>query len=47
MEEPKVVILLFASGKLVCTGAKHEDEVYESVTKLHVRLETDELIYYE
>ena len=22
MEEPKVVILLFASGKLVCTGAK-------------------------
>jgi transcription initiation factor TFIID TATA-box-binding protein len=47
MEKPKVVILLFASGKLVCTGAKHEDEVYESVTKLHVRLETDELIYYE
>ena len=47
MEEPKVVILLFASGKLVCTGAKHENEVYESVTKLHVRLETDELIYYE
>ena len=47
MEEPKVVILLFASGKLVCTGAKHEDEVYESVTKLHIRLETDELIYYE
>ncbi len=47
MEEPKVVILLFASGKLVCTGAKKEDEVYESVTKLHARLETDELIYYE
>jgi transcription initiation factor TFIID TATA-box-binding protein len=47
MEEPKVVILLFASGKLVCTGAKKEEEVYESVTKLHARLETDELIYYE
>ena len=30
MEEPKVVILLFASGKLVCTGAKHEQDVYDS-----------------
>ncbi|MCW4041870.1 MAG: TATA-box-binding protein [Candidatus Bathyarchaeota archaeon] len=47
METPKVVILLFASGKLVCTGAKREDQVYESVIKLHDRLETDELIYYE
>ncbi len=47
MDTPKVVILLFASGKLVCTGAKREDEVYESVIKLHERLETDELIYYE
>ena len=47
MEEPKVVILLFASGKLVCTGAKREEEVYESVTKLHDRLVREELIYYE
>ena len=47
MSIPKVVMLLFASGKLVCTGAKKEDEVYESVTKLHNRLELDELIYYE
>ena len=47
MDTPKVVILLFASGKLVCTGAKREDEVYESVIKLHDRLEIDELIYYE
>ena len=47
MDTPKVVILLFASGKLVCTGAKREDQVYESVIKLHDRLEIDELIYYE
>jgi transcription initiation factor TFIID TATA-box-binding protein len=47
MDTPKVVILLFASGKLVCTGAKRADQVYESVIKLHERLETDELIYYE
>ena len=47
MVEPKVVILLFASGKLVCTGAKHEEDVYEAVSKLHKRLEEKELIYYE
>jgi len=47
MDEPKVVILLFTSGKLVCTGAKTEEDVYESVKKLHNRLEMDELIHYE
>jgi len=47
MDEPKVVILLFASGKLVCTGAKKEEDVYEAVNKLHQRLEDEELIYYE
>lgn len=47
MDEPKVVILLFASGKLVCTGAKREGDVYEAVNKLHQRLENEELIYYE
>ena len=47
MDDPKVVILLFASGKLVCTGAKKESEVYEAVKKLHERLEREGLIYYE
>ena len=47
MKEPKVVILLFASGKLVCTGAKHEQDVYDAVSKLHQNLEDKELIYYE
>jgi len=47
MDEPKVVILLFASGKLVCTGAKREQDVYDAVNKLHQRLEQEELIYYE
>lgn len=47
MNEPKVVILLFASGKLVCTGAKQEKDVYEAVDKLHVELEEKGLIYYE
>jgi transcription initiation factor TFIID TATA-box-binding protein len=47
MQAPKVVILLFASGKLVCTGAKHEDMVKEAVDKLHVLLKDYELLYYE
>jgi len=44
MEEPQVVILVFASGKIVCTGAKKEEEVYESVTKLRDQLVREELI---
>jgi transcription initiation factor TFIID TATA-box-binding protein len=47
MDDPKVVILLFASGKLVCTGATKEEDVYEAVAKLHERLEENDLIYYE
>ncbi len=45
MDEPKVVILLFASGKLVCTGAKHEEDVFEAVEKLHKRLEDGNLMF--
>jgi len=47
MDEPKVVILIFASGSLVCTGAKQEQDVYDSVHKLHVILEEQNLIFYE
>lgn len=47
MVEPKVVILLFASGKLVCTGAKKEEDVYVAVDKLHALLEETTLIFYE
>ena len=46
MMEPKVVILMFASGKLVCTGAKTEREVYEAVYKLKRILEENQLITY-
>lgn len=47
MDEPKVVILLFASGKLVCTGAKQEQDVFDAVHKLHGILEEQDLIFYE
>jgi transcription initiation factor TFIID TATA-box-binding protein len=47
MDEPKVVILIFASGNLVCTGAKKEQDVYDAVHKLHANLEEQNLIFYE
>jgi len=47
MDEPKVVILVFASGNLVCTGAKKEQDVYDAVHKLHGILEEQNLIFYE
>jgi transcription initiation factor TFIID TATA-box-binding protein len=47
MSDPKVVMLLFASGKLVCTGAKHEGMVKEAVEKLHEILQDYDLIYYD
>jgi len=47
MDEPKVVILVFASGNLVCTGARKEQDVYDAVHKLHRILEEQQLIFYE
>jgi transcription initiation factor TFIID TATA-box-binding protein len=47
MDEPRVVILIFASGNLVCTGAKKEQDVYDAVQKLHASLEEQNLIFYE
>jgi len=47
MVDPKTVILLFASGKLVCTGAKKESDVYRSVHNLHALLEEKKLMIYE
>lgn len=39
MTVPKTVILLFASGKLVCTGAKTEVDVYTAIENLQATLE--------
>ena len=47
MLDPKTVILLFSSGKLVCTGAKKEDDVYRSVNNLHASLEEKKLMKYD
>ena len=41
---PKTVLLLFASGRLVCTGAKSTQEVNDSVNAIHMELEQMDLI---
>jgi transcription initiation factor TFIID TATA-box-binding protein len=38
MSEPKVVLLLFGSGKLVCTGARKPQDVQTAVDKIMVEL---------
>ena len=45
--DPKVVILFFASGKLVCVGAKIESDMYRAVNNFHSMLEEKGLISYE
>ena len=47
MEEPKVVILIFSTGKLVITGAKKEEEIYRAAATLQKTLEEKKLIHYE
>src|SRR5210317_1112441 len=47
MLDPKTVILIFASGKLVCVGAKIEEEVHRSVNQIHNVLEEKDLMVYD
>jgi len=45
MKDPKTVLLLFASGKMVCTGAKSEEMVYESIVKIYGVLDDYDLLF--
>jgi len=45
MKEPKVVMLLFASGKLVITGAKREEQVHEAAEKIRAILIDFDLLF--
>jgi transcription initiation factor TFIID TATA-box-binding protein len=47
MLDPKTVILIFASGKLVCVGAKLEEEIRRSVNQIHSLLEEKNLMVYD
>ncbi len=46
MNDPKVVILIFSTGKLVITGAKREEDVPRAVNKLQSKLVEEGLIGY-
>jgi len=39
MKGPKVVLLLFGSGKIVCTGAKSIEDAEKAATKVREKLE--------
>jgi len=45
MTEPRVVLLIFSSGKCVCTGAKKEKEVEIAVNKVYQKLKELEVLY--
>ena len=34
MNDPKVVLLIFASGKIVLTGAKERQQIYNAYKKI-------------
>ncbi|WGI17577.1 TATA-box-binding protein [Methanonatronarchaeum sp. AMET-Sl] len=44
LEEPKVVLLLFGSGKIVCTGGRKPEDCEEGVKKVKKELEDKGLI---
>ena len=44
LEEPRVVILLFGSGKLVCTGARKAEQVKEAINKIIEELNAKRLL---
>ena len=47
MLDPKTVILIFASGKLVCVGARIEKDIHRSVNQIHNLLEEKNLMVYD
>ena len=44
LDEPKVVLLLFGSGKLVCTGARKPSDVEQAVEKITQELKAAGLL---
>jgi len=47
MESPSVVFLIFSTGKIVCVGAKKEEEVYEAMENLRRRLKEMDVLHEE
>jgi len=47
MDRVGAVFLIFSSGKLVCTGARKEEDVHRAVMELQRKLEQKNLIHRE
>ncbi|RLF46104.1 MAG: TATA-box-binding protein, partial [Thermoplasmata archaeon] len=45
LKEPRVAMLLFGSGKIVCTGARKVEDVSRAVDKLAAELSSLGLLY--
>ncbi|MFQ5999925.1 MAG: TATA-box-binding protein [Candidatus Bathyarchaeia archaeon] len=39
MDDPEVVFLIFSTGRLVCVGARNEQEIHRAIRELHQKLE--------
>jgi len=46
VDDPKVVFLIFASGKIVCTGIRNEEDVFLTIKNLNQELKKNGLIFY-
>ncbi|PCN50279.1 TATA-box-binding protein [Candidatus Geothermarchaeota archaeon ex4572_27] len=44
LDRPKTATLIFSSGKMVCTGAKSEKEVYKAVKKIIQELKAHKIV---
>jgi len=47
MESPSVVFLIFSNGKIVCVGAKKEEDIYKGAENLRRKLEEMDVLYEE
>jgi transcription initiation factor TFIID TATA-box-binding protein len=47
IDDPRVVVLLFGSGKLVCTGARRPADIARAVQKITDELRDSELLHQE
>ena len=44
LDDPKVVFLIFQSGKVICTGAKNLEMIENSISKLEINLKNIDVI---
>ncbi|NIU39429.1 hypothetical protein GWN65_05530 [Candidatus Bathyarchaeota archaeon] len=47
LKSPRTTILILGTGKLVCTGARKEEDAHKAVDNLRQDLEKNNLIYLE